>query len=84
MTIWTARGKDASGADTHMTTNLHGTFLITDHKTGGVRVYRIVGLAKELQAVGLRDVEAAKRYVDREFLRAAAPTAAINRGEMNQ
>ena len=68
MTIWTPRGKDASGADTHMTTNLHGTFLITDHKVGGVRVYRVVGREKLEEAIGLRDVEAAKRYVDREFL----------------
>lgn len=67
MTIWTARGKDASGADTHMTTNVNGTFLITDHKTGGVQVFRVVGLQKELQAVGLTDVAAAKRYVARCF-----------------
>lgn len=67
MTIWTPRGKDASGANTHLTTNLHGTFIITDHPTGGVQLYRVVGQAKELQAIGLRDVEAAKRYVDRFF-----------------
>ena len=67
MTIWTPRGKDASGADTHMTTNMHGTFLITDHKVGGVWLYRVVGMEKKLQAIGLKDVEAAKRYVARCF-----------------
>ena len=67
MTIWTNRGKDASGADTHMTTNPHGTFLITDHKAGGVRIYRVIGMAKIEEAIGLRDVEAAKRYVARCF-----------------
>ena len=67
MTIWTHRGKDSSGADTHITINVNGTFLITDHKVGGVRVYRVVGLAKVEEAIGLQDVEAAKRYVARCF-----------------
>lgn len=67
MTIWTHRGKDASGADTHITTNLNGTFLITDHKVGGVQLFRVVGMAKNLEAIGFQCVSGAKLYVARCF-----------------
>ena len=67
MTIWTPRGKDASGADTHMTTNLHGTFLITDHKVGGIKLSRCIGLRKEVESVGFKSVDGAKAYVNRIF-----------------
>lgn len=67
MTIWTSRGKDASGADTHVTTNPHGTFLITDHPVGGVQLWRIVGLVKQQQGYGYKSVDGAKRAVDRMF-----------------
>lgn len=65
MTIWTPRGKDASGADTHITTNPHGTFLITDHPVGGVKLWRIVGLARLWHSEGYADPAAAKQAVQR-------------------
>lgn len=59
--------QDASGADTHVTTNPHGTFLITDHPTGGVQLWRILGTAKVLQSYGYKHVDGAKWAVDRMF-----------------
>lgn len=67
MTIWTNRGKDASGAQTYLTTNLFGTFLISDHPTGGVQLYEIVGARKELLSLGFKDIDGAKGAVARMF-----------------
>ena len=63
MSLWQHRGKDTAGSDTHMATNVHGTFLITDHPVTGIHLYRGVGLQKVLVSLGFRSVDAAKEYV---------------------
>ena len=63
--IWQPRGKDASGADTHIGTNTRGSFVIASHKVGGINLYRIEGGEKVHVSTGFRSVKAAQKYVDR-------------------
>ena len=61
--MWQARGKDASGSDTWVTTTVGQTFLITRHPARGVDLWRLP--QKELVSIGFKSVEAAKAYVGR-------------------
>ena len=63
--IWQSRGKDASGADTHVGTNTRGTFIVASHKVGGINLYRLDGADKTLVSIGFSSVKAAQEYVDR-------------------
>ena len=63
--IWQPRGKDASGADTHVGTNTRGTFIVASHKVGGINLYRLDGPEKTLVSIGFTSVKAAQEYVDR-------------------
>jgi len=63
--IWQPRGKDASGADTHVGTNTRGTFIVASHKVGGINLYRLDGAEKTLVSIGFTSVKAAQEYVDR-------------------
>ena len=63
--IWQARGKDASGADTHIASGVSGGWLIVSHKASGVDLYAVAGNVKTLRSIGFRSVEAAKDYVER-------------------
>ena len=62
---WQPRGKDASGADTHIGTNTRGSFVIASHKVGGINLYRLDGVEKTLVSIGFTSVKAAQEYVDR-------------------
>ena len=61
--IWTARGKDRTGADTFLTVTPRGSFWITSHPTSGTMLWRGEGLSRSLLSIGFRSVEAAKQYV---------------------
>ena len=63
--IWLLRGKDATGADTHVGTNTRGTFIVASHKVGGINLYRLDGAEKTLVSIGFSSVKAAQEYVDR-------------------
>ena len=62
--IWQPRGKDATGADTHIGTNTRGTFLIASCAKS-VAVYRLIGNHKVPQITrDFTDIADAKTYVE--------------------
>ena len=58
-------------ARTGATRNISAGQGITDHKVGGVQLFRVVGMAKNLEAIGFQCVSGAKLYVARCFAVAA-------------